>query len=82
MSINEKLQPNSHLTYKNGNRRITLWLYGEENGLVSFSVNIKQASKNFSAGSGKVDQSTGKQFMGKYDYDLQEYIDGALNANS
>jgi hypothetical protein len=59
-----KLQPNTQLSYKSGNRRITVWLRnqiedGEHAGKIYFNVNIKQASKSFTGGAGYVNPETG-----------------------
>ena len=76
-----QLQPNSQLRYKDGKRRITIWMHGqdEETGLILFNVNIKQASKSFSGGTAYVHPDT-FQVTEIRDGGMQHYINAAIAA--
>lgn len=77
-----KLQPNTQLNYKDGKRRITVWLQGvdENTGLIFFRVNIKQASKSFSGGTAYVHPDT-HIVTEIRDGGMQQFINAAIAAN-
>ena len=79
------LQPNTKLGYKDGKRRITVWLQNvskDDNypGDIYFTVNIKQASKSFSGGDGYVNPETHQVTELRYG-GMQEFINKAIAAN-
>ena len=76
------LQPKTQLGYKDGKRRITVWLQNvdEATGLIYFNVNIKQASKSFTGGSAYVNPET-HQVTEIRDGGMQQFINEAVAAN-
>jgi hypothetical protein len=46
------IESNTKLSYKDGNRRITVQFHNQVKDGIYFSVNIKQASKSFTGGDG------------------------------
>jgi len=76
-----KLQPNTQLVYKDGKRRITVWLQNvnPETGLIFFNVNIKQSSKSFTGGSAYVNPDT-HEVTEIRDGGMQQYIKAAVAA--
>jgi hypothetical protein len=77
-----ELKPNTQLSYKDGKRRITVWMHGQdaETGLILFKVNIKQASKSFSGGTAYVHPTT-HEVTEIRDGGMQSFINAAIAAN-